>query len=67
MPPDLTMPRPIPCEVCGAMGVTVEFSRERGMGAELLIRCPACGHEQYEDISEDVARKMREFADRQSS
>lgn len=49
------------CEFCGHVDVKATFKRDPGSGAELLIECPACGHEEWSEISEEAARRIPEL------
>lgn len=54
------------CEACGQAGVKVTITRDRGMGAELKLTCPSCGHEKFGDMNEESSLKWREMANRQA-
>ena len=63
--PKFTFRVPVPCERCANPEQDMEASRESGMGAEMLLKCPACGHESFGDISESISRELSELARRQ--
>lgn len=52
---------PVGCEHCGHLEVRATIKREFGAGAELLIECPACGHEEWSEMSEATVQRIPEL------
>ncbi len=58
----VSIPYPAPCEACGSTDQTMTVSRDKGLGAELLVVCLSCGNEVHGEMNEELAKKFGTFA-----